>query len=772
MKICLAGNPNSGKTTLFNILTGAKQRVGNWPGVTVEKKTGVYTYQQQKFEVIDLPGTYSLSVISQSSSLDERIACDFILSQKVDVVVNILDASNLERNLYLTSQLLEMQVPVILAINMIDIAKQRGVNIDYARLSELSACPVIPIIARKGKGLEALKAAIMSYQPAHRAMPLLSYDASLEQAIKHVETLIQQNKSNSLVDHSFPLRWLALRLLEHDTYAQSLLNTDASLLAEIKMQQAQLEAETSESVDILIADWRYRWIGTTVDAVCQRALQSRRHVTESIDRIVLNRWLGIPIFLAVMYLMFEFSITLGGAFQPLFDQGSRAIFIDSMSYLGNSLDLPSWITALLAQGVGLGLNTVLTFIPQIGALFLFLSFIEDSGYMTRAAFVMDRFMQAVGLPGKAFVPLIVGFGCNVPSIMATRTLDNRRDRLLTIMMAPFMSCGARLAIFAVFSSAFFPKGGALIVFLLYMFGIIVAILTAFIAKHTVLKGKPAPFVTELPPYHLPSGKTLWLQTWQRLKGFVWRAGKVIVPICVLVGTLNAIQLNGTVNPAGSSNSILSSASRMITPLFHPMGIENNNWPATVGLVTGTLAKEVVVGTLNTLYTQNNASPAAENFKLLSSLKNAVLTTYHSLATLSAVSFANPFTANEAEHSMSGTAMGTMVFSFGSLAAAFAYMLFVLLYVPCVSTIAATTREAGKGWAWLSSWWSLSVAYVFAVIAYQTLSFFSHPLSASLWIMGMLLYLSLAILALHYFSGHDTLKKPGTLQHRAQGSCHL
>ena len=772
MRICLAGNPNSGKTTLFNALTGARQRVGNWPGVTVEQKTGKCIYQRHCIYVVDLPGTYSLSVSSANGSIDERIACEFILSQEADIVVNILDAANLERNLYLTRELLEMQVPVIIAVNMMDIAKQRGIKIDCAALSLATGCPVVPIIARKGKGIEALQQAIINYPSVAHTPILLSFDATIAAKIAKIEALLTQDycKSKSLCQAS--LRWLAVRLLENDYYIHTLFQDAQDLLQEVTQQQNLLETETSETPDILLADSRYRWIGSVIETVCQRQFISRRFLTESIDRIVLNRWLGIPIFLAVMYLMFEFSITLGGAFQPMFDQGSRALFIDGVNYLGNSMGLPLWITALFAQGIGLGLNTVLTFIPQIGALFLFLAFIEDSGYMTRAAFVMDRCMQAVGLPGKSFVPLIVGFGCNVPSIMATRTLEHRRDRLLTIMMAPFMSCGARLAIFAVFSSAFFPKGGALIVFLLYMIGIMVAVLTAFIAKYTILKGISAPFVTELPPYHLPSGRTLMLQTWQRLKGFVIRAGKIIVPICVLVGTLNAIDLDGTVNSEGSPNSILASVSRSITPIFHPMGISENNWQATVGLVTGTLAKEVVVGTLNTLYSQNQVSmTTATSFDLWRSLKNAATETYSSLTALSAASFANPFTANEAEHSMSGTAMGSMVLAFGSLAAAFAYMLFVLLYIPCVSTIAATTREAGSGWAWLSAWWSLSVAYVFAVIAYQALSFLKHPLSSSLWIMGMLAYLSLTIFALHYLSQTKALQGSMIPKHTPTRPCH-
>lgn len=773
--VCLVGNPNSGKTTLFNALTGARQRVGNWPGVTVEKKTGQFLYQDRSVEVTDLPGTYSLSVISESGSLDERIACEFILSRKATLIINILDAANLERNLYLTSQLLEMNIPVILAVNMMDIAKQRGLKLDLQRLEELTGCPVIPIVARKQKGVEQLKHAIVNFKPQISNKPSTcgARLEILETAIVNIAKTIDVKD----LPKPLPARWLAIRLLENDAYVQGLLADQTDLSKTVESERHELESIADESTDIVMADSRYAWISDLYQQCSQQNKTGRRHLTDWIDSIVLNRWLGIPIFLMVMYLMFEFSITIGGALQPLFDDGSRTVFIDGINYLGTTLGFPLWLTALFAQGVGLGLNTVLTFIPQIGTLFLFLSFVEDSGYMTRAAFVMDRLMQAVGLPGKSFVPLIVGFGCNVPSIVAARTLDTRRDRLLTIMMAPFMSCGARLAIFAVFSSAFFPRGGALIVFLLYIIGIVVAILTALIVKHTLLKGKPAPFMMELPPYHLPNSKTLFIHTWQRLKGFVWRAGKIIVPICILIGSLNAIELNGTVNPDGSSKSILSTVSRVITPVFHPMGVTQSNWPATVGLITGTLAKEVVVGTLNTLYTQNQNSIASpDQFDLWGGLKQAWQNTYQSLAGLSGASFANPFTANEADHNMSSTAMGGMVLGFGSLSAAFAYMLFVLLYIPCVSTIAATAREANKAWAYLSSWWSLSIAYGLAVIAYQVLNFLSHPLSSAAWIIGMLVYLGALIYGMHYYADHPALTDNVPARKAdnsciSQGSCH-
>ena len=774
MRICLAGNPNSGKTTIFNVLTGSRQRVGNWAGVTVDKKQGIFSHQGNSYEVTDLPGTYSLSVVSEEGSLDERIACEHLLSGHADLVINIIDASNLERNLYLTAQLLEMNVPMILAVNMTDIAAKRGISVDLKMLKRLTGCPSVALVGRKRRSVQALKKCIIE-QSQNVQLQRPNYDTTLEQAISALLPKIAQAQQQiqqplTGVSHTTDARWLAIRLLENDVFAKNLCQ-NSSLCQDVATHQSAIEAETGEDCELLLADQRYQWANNIVAQCTHRQKRVRDTVTEWFDRIAMNRWLGIPVFLLVMYAMFEFSINLGSALQPIFDDGSRTIFIDGIMYLGSVIHLPLWLTAILAQGVGLGINTVITFVPQIGCMFLFLAFLEDSGYMARAAFVMDKLMQWVGLPGKSFVPLIVGFGCNVPSIMATRTLESRRDRLLTIMMSPFMSCGARLAIFAVFAAAFFPSGGAAIVFLLYMTGIVVAIITGLVVKKLLLPGKPAPFVMEMPPYHLPSGRTIVMSAWQRLKRFLFRAGKVIIPICVLVGTLNTVQLNGTIDPNGSNTSLLSYVGRAATPVLAPMGVPQDNWPATVGLVTGFLAKEVVVGTLNTLYTQNddqnNFDP--KQYNLIAGLKTAVHNTYDSLANMGQ-GLANPLAANEADHNMTTTAMGTMVTAFGSTLSAFAYMLFILLYIPCVSTIAVTTREASRGWAMLSLIWSMVIAYALAVIVYQAGSILSHPLSSILWIAIMLALLGATLWGI-YRKGNTLKIPPQPLSNPTTGGCH-
>lgn len=759
MKIALIGNPNSGKTSLFNLLTGSNQRVGNWAGVTVSKKTGVFTYEKQAFQVVDLPGVYSLSVVSNESSLDEQIACDFILSGEVDVVINILDASNLERNLYLTLQLLEMQVPMILVLNMVDVAKAQGVFVDPVKLEQLLGCPVLSLNSRKGHNISELKQCILA-QNFRVGHPVI-YGAEVE---KKLGALVQQLTEHEEIANA---RWFAIRLIERDYCAHQFLSEQPTIASWLEAQEQAFSDQQGYSLEVGIAEQRYSNIAEIATQVKKELPTRREHFTTFVDKIVLNRYLGIPIFLLIMYLMFEFSIALGGVLQPLFDQGSRTLFINGFMYLGHEIGLPLWLSAVLGQGVGLGLNTVLTFIPQIGAMFLFLSLVEDSGYMARAAFVMDRLMQWVGLPGKSFVPLIVGFGCNVPSILATRTLESRRDRLVTILMAPFISCGARLAIFAVFAAAFFPRGGASVVFLLYIIGIAVAILTGLVVKKTMLKGKPAPFVMELPAYHLPNAKALWMSTWQRLKRFIFRAGKVIIPVCVLVGTLNTVLPNGDVVPGGSRQSVLSEFGQMITPVLAPMGIQQDNWPATVGLITGGLAKEVVVGTLNTLYTQrqNIQGFEPEQYSLWAGLKSALRQTYDGFKNLDVAAFANPFTANEADHHMGKGAMGHMVVAFGSGLSAFVYLLFVLLYVPCVSTVAVTVREVGRAFGVISTLWSLSVAYVLSVMLYQGATMLSHPISSLAWLLGCVVYMVVLIWGLQFWS-----QKAKLSEHSVQRRC--
>jgi len=732
LTIGLIGNPNSGKTTLFNQLTGARQRVGNWSGVTVERKEGQFTTTDNQVTLVDLPGTYSLTTISSQTSLDEQIACHYILSGDADLLINVVDASNLERNLYLTLQLLELGIPCVVALNMLDIAEKQQIRIEVDALAKRLGCPVIPLVSTRGRGIEALKMSIDRHQAnddlelVHYAQPLLREADSLAQVMPKEMPLKQR-------------RWLGLQMLEGDIYSLGFAGERAQQQLEPTVQRLQTEMDDPA---LHIADARYQSIAAVCDVVSNTLTAEPSRFTAAVDRIILNRFLGLPVFLFVMYLMFLLAINIGGALQPIFDAGSVAIFIHGIQWIGATLHFPEWLTIFLAQGIGGGINTVLPLVPQIGMMYLFLSFLEDSGYMARAAFVMDRLMQSLGLPGKSFVPLIVGFGCNVPSVMGARTLDAPRERLMTIMMAPFMSCGARLAIFAVFAAAFFGQEGALAVFSLYVLGIVMAVLTGLMLKHTIMRGEASPFVMELPVYHVPHLKSLIIQTWQRLKGFVLRAGKVIVIVSIFLSALNSFTLSGQAAD-NINDSALASVSRVITPLFKPIGVHEDNWQATVGLFTGAMAKEVVVGTLNTLYTAENIQQEAFNpadFNLLDELGAAAGETWQSLKdTFSLSVLANPIEASKGDGEMATGAMGVMSSKFGSAAAAYSYLIFVLLYIPCISVMGAIARESSRGWMGFSVLWGLNIAYSLSTLFYQVASYSQHPRYSLTCILSVVLF---------------------------------
>ncbi len=763
--ICLVGNPNCGKTTLFNALTGTRQQVGNWPGVTVEKKTGSYRSNGRQVSVVDLPGVYSLGVTSVSS-LDERIARDFVLSSEADVVVNILDASNLERNLYLTTQLLEMRVPMLVALNMLDVANDRRIKIDATGLAERLGCPVVRLVASRGEGVDELRAEIARIA-ADGAVPSveLGYASEVEEAIVALLPALADLELKGVANS----RWLAIKLLEGDTAARTVV--PEAVLAEAERIAEHVWKETDEDADILIADSRYGLANALIRETVTREGVVHRTVSDRIDRIVLHRLLGIPIFLGVMYLLFLFTINLGGAFIDFFDQFVGTLLVDGGGALMTALGSPEWLTTALATGVGGGIQTVATFIPIIGCLYLFLSFLEDSGYMARAAFVMDRLMRSVGLPGKSFIPLIVGFGCNVPAIMATRTLEHRRDRILTVMMAPFMSCGARLPVYALFAAAFFPTGGQNLVFILYLIGIGFAVMTGLILKSTILKGETTPFVMELPSYHVPTLKSIFLRTWDRLKQFIFRAGRVIVPIVFFLTMIGSIGTDGSFGHQNTDQSVLASVARAATPVVSPMGITEENWPATVGMITGIFAKEAVVGTLDSLYSalaaEDEGGTAADKeeapFDLLAGLQAAFATIPQNLSDL-AGSITDPLglnilgasdqeTAAEEQEVAVGT-FGAMALRFDGPVGAFAYLLAVLLYVPCVAAMAAIWRETGPRWATFASLWTTGLGYGAAVVAYQIGTFDRNPMSSTAWIAGVLLVFAVAIIAMRIAGERD------------------
>jgi ferrous iron transport protein B len=766
LTIGLVGNPNCGKTTLFNALTGSTQRVGNWPGVTVEKKSGAFTQQGKDVEVVDLPGAYSLDAIG-SSSLDEQVARHYVLAHEADLIVNIVDASNLERNLYLTTQLLEMRVPLVLALNMVDVAAAKGMQVDAVALARELGCPVLTLVASKAQGVLALKDFLVTQTTFAVPEALPEYPAPVVAAIEALQEKFapllaegteQLEKVAPQLSSKADARWLALQALEGDEQAAAWANACG---VSPQALRAQLEEDLNDEMDIIAADARYGFIGKVARAAVTQQNRLTRTASDRIDQIVLNRVLGIPIFLVMMYLMFMFTINLGGAFIDFFDGVAEAVFVQGFGHLLLSLGAPVWLEVLLAKGIGGGIQTVASFIPIIGFLFVFLSILEDSGYMARAAFVMDRFMRFIGLPGKSFVPLIVGFGCNVPAVMASRTLEGERDRLMTMAMTPFMSCGARLPVYALFAVAFFPTGGQNMVFLLYLVGIAAAVLTGLALKRTLLPGQGTPFIMELPPYHLPTVKNVFIHAWNRLQGFIFKAGKIIVPMVLVLNILNAAGTDGSFGHEDSGDSVLSAIGRQITPVFAPMGVQEDNWPAAVGIFTGVLAKEAVVGTLNALYSQVAADEAGETaeeeaFSFWAGIADAAASVPEKLGELSdklldplGVSVgevADMEAAAEAQE-VSVDTYGAMTQLFGSAAAAFSYLLLILLYFPCVAVLGAVRQEAGLRWALFMAGWSTAFGYGTAVFCYQFLTFAEHPTASIAWGVGILAVMALILLAM-------------------------
>ncbi|STX39664.1 Fe(2+) transporter permease subunit FeoB [Legionella feeleii] len=731
--ILLAGNPNCGKTTLFNALTGANQRVGNWPGVTVEKKTGSYILSNQTIQITDLPGVYSLTSSASGSSQDEQIAAKAIANLDTDLIINVVDACHLERHLYLTSQILELGKPVIVVLNMMDIAKQQGISIDTKALAQQLGCPVIPIQAHKKIGMDGLNQAIDKIPPDSQELSL-----DLPPIVQESLTVLEQK----LIAQGFDSRLASY-------YAHRVLEGDNTLLSDDLVNTLMISKE--DELDIVFADARYQKIHQIVARVQKKGSDSSEHFTAKLDRIVLHRYFALPIFFAMMYLMFLFAINVGGAFQDFFDITTDTIFVQGSAWLLAQMHAPDWLTALIADGVGKGINTTLTFIPVIAAMFFFLSLLEAFGYMARAAFVVDKAMRALGLPGKSFVPMIVGFGCNVPAIMAARTLDSERERLLTVLMSPFMSCSARLAIYAVFVAAFFPTGGQNVVFSLYLIGILMAVLTGFVLRQTTLGGKASPLILELPAYHKPSLKRLLRETSLRLRYFVIRAGRLIVPVCVVLGGLNALTIHGGISTGeASAQSVLSLLGQWLTPFFAPMGLQQDNWPATVGLLTGMLAKEVVVGSLNSLYAQlgHIGQASVSNFDFWASLQMAVWSIPQNLADLGHA-LLNPIVASAPDGEMSQSVYGMMAQRFDGQAGAYAYLLFILLYIPCVSTMAVIRQEASRSLMWFSIIWSFIIAYTMAVLFYQFATFSVHPQQSIIWILLMLVCVGLAVGFLFY-----------------------
>ncbi|WP_305417343.1 Fe(2+) transporter permease subunit FeoB [Photobacterium leiognathi] len=727
--ILTVGNPNSGKTTLFNGLTGAKQQVGNWAGVTVEKKTGRYQHNGDDFSLTDLPGIYNLDSANDANSLDEAIASRAILTTPADVIINVVDASSLERSLYMTLQLRELGRPMVVVLNKMDVLKRQRQVLDIKALEKALGCPVLALSANNMERIAEFKTKLhkMLTQGVVVNEFELDYGQDFEQAVSQLAPLFKHNdKLNA--------RAQGIRVLENDTLV---INT---LSDEDKATACGLRANLLNTVDpdIQVADVRYTFLHQLCQKVRRQEGRLSNSLTDKIDRVLLNRFVGIPFFFLVMYVMFMFAINIGSAFIDFFDISFGAVLVDGGHHLLDD-HLPVWLVTIIANGIGGGIQTVATFIPVIACLYLFLAVLESSGYMARAAFVLDKVMQKVGLPGKAFVPLVLGFGCNVPAIMATRTLEQERERKLAAAMAPFMSCGARLPVYALFAAAFFPENGQNVVFALYLLGIVAAVMTGLILRSTLYPGSSDSFIMEMPNYELPTICNVVIKTWQKLKRFVFGAGKTIVVVVAVLSFFNSLGTDGSFGNEDTSNSVLSKASQVVTPVLEPIGVKADNWPATVGIITGIFAKEAVVGTLNSLYAPAT-DDSNEEYNLVASLKEAVESVGDNLA---ALSFSDPLgievgdlenkQAVAEEQGVNESVYGNIQAHFVSGAAAMAYLIFILLYTPCAAAMGAYVREFGQKFALFIAGWTMLMAYSFATWFYQIAHFVDHPATSAFWI---------------------------------------
>ncbi|MGL5030613.1 MAG: Fe(2+) transporter permease subunit FeoB [Aeromonas sp.] len=720
------GNPNSGKTSLFNALTGARQQVGNWSGVTVDKKMGIFSAGNHQFALTDLPGIYSLA--NHDGSLDEQIASRFAQSQQPDLLINVIDAANLERSLYLTLQLRELGLPMVVVLNKIDILQKRRVVIDEALLSQALGCPVVALSAHNRQQVAAFKNQIQQFIGQPQPALQLDYGHDLEKELAELESL--------LAPHHLTTRGRALRLLEEDAVMQETLQPGQQTAA----ANVVARAHQGQDIDLQLADIRYGHIHLWVQQASQQKGKLTVAQSEKLDRVLLNRWFGIPFFLLVMYLMFMFAIKVGSAFIDFFDIMGGALFVDGVHHLLGLINAPEWLGALLADGFGVGLQTVATFIPVIGCLYLFLAVLESSGYLARAAFVVDALMRRLGLPGKAFVPMLMGFGCTVPAVMATRTLNSERERLMTSAMAPFMSCGARLPVYALFAVAFFPESGQNLVFGLYLIGIVVAVLTGLLLRSTLLPGKSDSMLMEMPDYEWPRPVNVAIKTWQKLKSFVFGAGKTIVLVVAVLSMLNSLGTDGSFGHQDQESSVLSKISQAVTPVLHPIGIRDDNWQATVGIVTGIFAKEAVVGTLNSLYGGNSVAEEASEFSLVASFHQAIEAVATNLADINPsdpigmdIGEMKDMDTAAQEQEVDVSTYGNMQTHFDGEAGALAYLLFVLLYMPCAAAMGALVRETGRQWALFTAVWCNYMAFMFATVFYQVATFAAHPAQSLFWV---------------------------------------
>ncbi len=673
IKLALAGNPNCGKTSLFNNLTGSKQHVGNWPGVTVDKKEGTYRGNKD-VTILDLPGTYSLSPYSA----EEIIARDYIVEEKPDAVINIVDGTSIERNFYLTLQILETKIPMVIAMNMMDEVEARGDVIDFKKLSQSLGVPVIPITARSGKGVkELMDVAIETAKSNKKPKDLNIFDSNIEEAILETEKVLNMSEPDEA-------RWRAIKIVEGDEVVHNRLDSNTKSLITKIIEKAEKGADGD--TEAKIADLRYQFISKVVKNCVKKNLKnSGLNKSDKLDKILTNRIFALPIFGFVMY--FLFSCTFSEDFLFIKGLPSPGIWLASLVEEGwglltgflesilESTGASDWAFSLVIDGIMAGIGAVVGFLPLVLVLFLLLSFLEDSGYMARVAFIMDRLFRRLGLSGKSFIPLLMGFGCSVPALMASRTLENEKDRRITMMITPFMSCGAKLPIYAMFvATLFIDSNKTLIVFSIYMLGLVVAIISALLLNKFAFKGETSNFIMELPQYRIPTFRSILIHAWEKVKGFAIKAGTIIFASTILIWLLSNFNFSGMCD---MEDSFLATFGNAIKIIFVPLGF--GDWRATVGVLTGFIAKENIVATFGQLFGGINDEAIIESI-------------------------------------MSGEQGLVAITDVFTKVSAFSYMAFNLLCMPCFAAVGAIKREMGSWkWTFRTIGFQMLVAYIVALI---------------------------------------------------------
>lgn len=715
ISVGIIGNPNSGKSTIFNELTGLKQKTANWSGVTVEKKVGSFCNKNHKMQLVDLPGLYSLGVAGKTS-LDQKIAINYIKEGNFDYIINVIDSANFKKNLYLTLQLLERKMPVILVFNMADISKNKGIFIDHKKISELLKCPVIAISAKNRKDIIRLKDFLIESIKVKNSLDIFDfYSKKITKYYVELENFLKQ-KFPSISNEE------KIELLEGNYQ-----NFDKDLQEFIKKIYKDLEKEFGQTSDLVLVNGRYNFIKEISQQICKNRISHSQSFSDRIDSIVLNKFLSVPIFLFSLYLMFIFSINIGGVFQEFFSLTAEATFIDMPLYIASKIYISEWMNILI-HGLGGAIQTIASFIPIVMAMYIFLSFLEDSGYIARSAVIANKMMKIVGLSGQSFLPLMVGFGCNVPAITGTRMLSNHSERISTIMMMPFISCTARLAVYTLFCYIFFPSNTQNIIFALYIIGICMALITGLLLKDKPQNLANSNMLIELPEYKLPKLKTIINTSLIKTKSFIFGAGKTIIVVFFIIHLINSIEIP-IKNDEGKyhKESIINIFGKSIVHIFKPMGLKDENWPAAVGIITGIFAKEIVVGTLVSLYSDKiDKLDDREQVSIMSKYKSAFFSIFKKFTGVFTDNFDKLYYLTNTgvinnyyeDNQVNNSIIKNISKNFKDKIAVLSYLIFILIYFPCVSVFGVISNEIGKKWAALSAIWSTIAAYSISVIFYQ------------------------------------------------------